>query len=185
MFIFLTFFDVGCLFPVNLPLFLIWSFHIIYHCYFIFSSLDILGCRVGGAARPVAAANQDLFPSHAMRRGSAYVWRAWLATSVTAVAVVTMVSMPMAAQVVKRRMWHVSLAADWLVLLTQIGCDLFSCQHAPVTTLEGTVTPTVVSASAPPTQKETPAMCVRQATGVTTPRQAARYTKIYLNTHIH
>lgn len=103
----------------------------------------------------------------------------------TAVAVVTTVSMPTAAQVDKQ-VTSVSLDTNWSSLSTLIGCS-FSSQHAPVITLEGTVTLRVVSASAPPTQTETPVTGVRPDTGVTTPQQAARYTQIHKiytkNTH--
>lgn len=132
---------------------------------------------MGVAVRPVAATNQDLSPSHVMRRGSANAWRAWLERSVTAVAVVTTVSMPMVAQV-NKQVTSVSLDTNWSSLSTLIGCS-FSSQHAPVITLEGTVTLRVVSASAPPTQTETPVTGVRPDTGVTTLQQAARYTQIH------
>ena len=145
------------------------------------------GCRVGEAVKSVAVTNQDLYLSHVMRRGSASVWRAWLERSVTAVAMVTMVSMPTAAQVVKQSRWK----SVWLLsFLSQLwsGCYLFSSQHALVITLEGTVTLRLVCASALPTLRETAATGVRQATGVMTPQLAARYTQIHTNTrkvHTH
>ncbi len=138
---------------------------------------------MGRAVRPVAAANQALSLSHVTKMGSASVWKVWLETSVTAVAVVTMVSTPMAAQVVKQKRQHVSLATDWSTLSILICCDLFSSQHASVITLEGTVTLRAVSASAPPTQRETPVTGVKQVTGVTTPPQAVRYIQIHTDIH--
>lgn len=156
-------------------LLLLLIFIVIIFC--IFFSLGFSGSTVGVAVRPVAATNQDLSPSHVMRRGSANAWRAWLERSVTTVAVVTTVSMPMAAQV-NKQVTSVSLDTNWSSLSTLIGCS-FSSQHAPVITLEGTVTLRVVSASAPPTQTETPVTGVRPDTGVTTLQQAARYTQIH------
>lgn len=59
------------------------------------------GSSVGGAVRPVAASSQGPSLSHVMKWDGACVWRVWLATSVTAVAMVTIVSMEISAQVVK------------------------------------------------------------------------------------
>lgn len=67
--------------------------------------------------------------------------------------------------------------------MTLTGCDPFSSQHVPVITLEETATLRVVSASALPTQRETPVTGVRLATGLMTPQQAARYTQIHTQTH--
>lgn len=58
------------------------------------------------------------------------------------------------------------LSSDWLWSL--------SSQHAPVLTLEGTVTLGLVSVAAPPTQRDPPVTGVRLDTGVTTPPLAVR-----------
>lgn len=97
-----------------LPL-LHFSFSVVY-----FFSWASSASAAGGAVRPVAATNQDLSLSHVMRWGDASVKRASLEISVTAVAVVTMVSFPMAAQVVKQMVsqsgWLVIfLTSDWLI----------------------------------------------------------------------
>lgn len=84
-----------------------------------------MGCKVGGAARPVAAANQDLSLSPVTSRGSAVVWRVWLERSATAAVMVTIVTTTTAAQV-GRRKGAVTLAADRPDLPSLTGCDLFS-----------------------------------------------------------
>lgn len=119
-----------------------------------------------------------------MRMGVASAWRVCLEIRVTAVAMVTMVSMPTAAQVAKQRLSR-SHSDVWLPL---IGCYLFS-QHATVITLEGTVIQRTARASARHTQRETLVTGVRPVTGVMTPPQVARYTcthrytPMYMNTH--
>lgn len=141
-----------------------------------------MGCGVGRAAEHVAAANQDLCLSHVTRMDGVSVWRAWAETNVTTVVVVTMVSMATAAQVNNSK-GNVGLTADSSTLWSLIGYDLFFSQHALVITRVGTATQRLESASAPPTQRGTPATGVRQVTGVTTQPWAARYTQKYTQTH--
>lgn len=47
------------------------------------------------------------------------------------------------------------------------------------------MTHTLVNVSALPTQRETPVIGVRQATGVTTPQQVARYTHTQTHRRTH
>lgn len=170
--------DCWCL---NLHFWFVYSSFSIY-IWFYFSSQDFLGSTVGRTVGPVVATYQDLSPSHVMRRGGANVWTVWLEISVTDVVMATTVLAATAAKVLNRRWQPVSLPC-LVIFLDSDWLDPFSFQHAPVITLEETATLRVVSASALPTQRDTPVTGVRLVTGVMTPHPAARYTQIHTNTH--